>query len=134
VSAVPKPLAESKMPAPAPVFPGELVARARELDTQHRELTGRPISRDTLRADLAANPSLFVAGLRGTGKPTRIQRMLSYLAARAATPLVLGDLKPDYADSVGYLGGQVIPIGRGADGLNVLADDPVHGRHHPHLE
>ena len=32
-----------------PILPGELLARARELDAEHRAATGRPISRDTLR-------------------------------------------------------------------------------------
>jgi hypothetical protein len=72
------------------------------------------------RAHLIANPSLFVCGRPGTGKSTLIQRMLFYLAATGVRPLVLGDLKPDYADTVAYLGGQVIPIGRGVGGLNVL--------------
>jgi hypothetical protein len=31
-------------------LPGNLLARARELDAEHRAATGRPISRDTLRA------------------------------------------------------------------------------------
>ncbi len=34
---------------PAPVLPGDLLARARALDAAHRAATGRPISRDTLR-------------------------------------------------------------------------------------
>lgn len=33
----------------AMVLPGGLLARARELDSEHRAATGRPISRDTLR-------------------------------------------------------------------------------------
>ncbi len=41
-------------PAPAvpPVLPGSLLAQARELDAEHRAATGRPISRDALRAQL----------------------------------------------------------------------------------
>ena len=39
-------------PAPGPVPDGELLARARQLDAEHRAATGRPISRDTLRAQL----------------------------------------------------------------------------------
>jgi hypothetical protein len=35
-----------------PVLPGALLARARELDADHRATTGKPISRDTLRAQL----------------------------------------------------------------------------------
>jgi hypothetical protein len=87
-------------------------------------LTGVTVCGDPVswfrRAHLITNPSLFVVGRPGTGKSTLIQRMLFYLAACGVTPLVLGDLKPDYAESVAYLGGQVIPIGRGVGGLNVL--------------
>lgn len=43
---------DAPKPSPAPVPPDELLARARELDTEHRAATGRPISRDTLRAHL----------------------------------------------------------------------------------
>jgi hypothetical protein len=32
-----------------PAVPGDLIARARELDAEHRAATGRAISRDTLR-------------------------------------------------------------------------------------
>jgi hypothetical protein len=35
-----------------PVIPAALLARARDLDAQHRAATGRPISRDTLREQL----------------------------------------------------------------------------------
>jgi hypothetical protein len=40
------------VPATAPVLPAELLDRARQLDADHRARTGRPISRDTLRAQL----------------------------------------------------------------------------------
>ena len=33
----------------APALPGDLLARARELDAEHRAATGKPISRDSLR-------------------------------------------------------------------------------------
>ena len=40
-------------PDPEPlVLPARLLARTRELDSEHRAATGRPISRDTLRAQL----------------------------------------------------------------------------------
>ena len=42
------------------------------------------------------------------------------MSATGIMPLVLGDLKPDYADTVRALGGQVISIGRGVGGINVL--------------
>jgi hypothetical protein len=39
-------------PTPPPALPDDLLARARQLDAEHRVATGRPISRDTLRAEL----------------------------------------------------------------------------------
>lgn len=72
------------------------------------------------RAHLISNPSMFILGRPGLGKSTLVLRMLLYLAATGCTPLVLGDLKPDYADAVRNLGGQVITLGRGIGGLNVL--------------
>jgi len=80
---------------------------------------GDPISWFT-RARLITNPSLFVAGRPGTGKSTLINRMMIYLSGTGVTPLVLGDLKPDYTATVAHLGGQVIPIGRGLGGINIL--------------
>jgi hypothetical protein len=87
-------------------------------------LTGVTVCGDPVswfrRAHLIANPSIFVVGRPGIGKSTLLERMLFYLAATGVTPLVLGDLKPDYVETVAYLGGQVIPIGRGVGGINVL--------------
>ncbi|MFE0588403.1 ATP/GTP-binding protein [Micromonospora echinospora] len=80
---------------------------------------GDPISWFT-RARYISNPSLFMLGMPGLGKSTLINRMAVGLAATGVVPLVLGDLKPDYADTVRALGGQVIPIGRGVGGINVL--------------
>ena len=51
----PEPSARQKpepAPRPAPVLPTGLLARARVLDAAHRAETGRPISRDNLRARL----------------------------------------------------------------------------------
>jgi hypothetical protein len=72
------------------------------------------------RARYISNPSLFMLGMPGLGKSTLINRMLLGLAAQGVVPLVLGDLKPDYADTVRALGGQVISISRGVGGLNIL--------------
>ena len=80
---------------------------------------GDPISWFT-RARYISNPSLFMLGMPGLGKSTLVNRMLIGMAATGITPLVLGDLKPDYADTVRALGGQVISIGRGVGGINVL--------------
>ena len=43
---------EAAPAAPPPVLPAGLLNRARELDAEHRAATGRPISRDALRARL----------------------------------------------------------------------------------
>ncbi|MCA2211841.1 ATP/GTP-binding protein [Jidongwangia harbinensis] len=80
---------------------------------------GDPLSWFT-RARYISNPSLFMLGMPGLGKSTLINRMLIGLSAQGVIPLVLGDLKPDYADTVRALGGQVISIARGMGGLNVL--------------
>ncbi|GLY02426.1 MULTISPECIES: ATP/GTP-binding protein [Actinoplanes] len=86
--------------------------------------TGATVCGDPLnwftRARYISNPSLFMLGMPGLGKSTLINRMLIGLSAQGVVPLVLGDLKPDYADTVRALGGQVISIGRGMGGLNVL--------------
>ncbi|WP_446046157.1 ATP/GTP-binding protein [Streptomyces olivaceus] len=80
---------------------------------------GDPFSWFT-RAKYISNPSLFMLGMPGLGKSTLVNRMLIGLSAVGVVPLVLGDLKPDYADTVRALGGQVVSIGRGVGGINVL--------------
>jgi hypothetical protein len=86
--------------------------------------TGATVCGDPLnwftRARYISNPSLFMLGMPGLGKSTLINRMVIGLAAQGVVPLVLGDLKPDYADTVRALGGQVISIARGIGGLNIL--------------
>ncbi len=72
------------------------------------------------RGHLIGNPSAFVLGRPGLGKSTLVRRMVLGLAASGVTPLILGDLKPDYTPLVAALGGQVIRLGRGAGVLNVL--------------
>ena len=87
-------------------------------------LTGATVCCDPLswfsRARLILNPSMFLLGLPALGKSTLVRRMVIGLAGTGAVPLVLGDLKPDYVDTVRALGGQVIRLGRGLGSLNVL--------------
>lgn len=72
------------------------------------------------RGKLIRNPSCFVLGLPGLGKSSLIRRQALGLAGYGVMPLVLGDLKPDYVDLIGALGGQVIELGRGRGYLNIL--------------
>jgi hypothetical protein len=72
------------------------------------------------RGQLIGNPSAFVLGRPGLGKSTLVRRWVLGLAAAGVTPLILGDLKPDYTPLIGALGGQVIRLGRGGGVLNVL--------------
>ncbi len=54
-------------PVPPPVLPAALLARTRQLDADHRAETGRPISRDNLRARLRIGrdrASALVAAVR----------------------------------------------------------------------
>ena len=87
-------------------------------------LTGATVCCDPLswfqRARLILNPSMFVLGLPALGKSTLVRRMVIGLAGSGTVPLILGDLKPDYVDTVVALGGQVIRLGRGLGALNVL--------------
>jgi hypothetical protein len=87
-------------------------------------LTGAAVCCDPLawfsRARLILNPSMFLLGLPALGKSTLVRRMVIGLAGSGTVPLVLGDLKPDYVDTVRALGGQVIRLGRGLGSLNVL--------------
>jgi hypothetical protein len=87
-------------------------------------LTGATVCCDPLswfqRARLILNPSMFVLGLPALGKSTLVRRMVIGLAGSGTVPLILGDLKPDYVDTVRALGGQIIRLGRGLGSLNVL--------------
>lgn len=87
-------------------------------------LTGATVCCDPLswfsRGRLILNPSMFLLGLPALGKSTLVRRMVLGLAGAGTVPMVLGDLKPDYVDTVRALGGQVLTLGRGAGTLNVL--------------
>jgi hypothetical protein len=72
------------------------------------------------RGSFLPNPSMFVLGLPGLGKSTFTRRQVLGLSAMGVRPLVLGDLKPDYADLIAAIGGQVVRLGRGLGALNVL--------------
>ncbi|MEU7822972.1 ATP/GTP-binding protein [Catellatospora sp. NPDC049133] len=76
------------------------------------------------RTNLINTPSVYILGEPGMGKSTSVRRMVLGLAARGVTPLILGDLKPDYAQLVTALGGQVLRVGPGLDRINPLDTGP----------
>ncbi|MGC9670952.1 ATP/GTP-binding protein [Planosporangium sp. 12N6] len=82
-----------------------------------------PISWYT-RARLINSPSVWVQSEPAMGKSTSVRRMVLGLAAQGVTPLILGDLKPDYAQLVAALGGQVLRVGPGLDRINPLDVGP----------
>jgi hypothetical protein len=86
--------------------------------------TGTSVCFDPLswfdRGRYIGNPSMAMLGLPNLGKSTFTRRQVLGLAAMGVRPLVPGDLKPDYADLVAAIGGQVVRLGRGLGALNVL--------------
>ena len=74
-------------------------------------------------ANLISNPSAFIEAIPGIGKTTLVQKMIIGSAAYGAIPVVLGDIRPDYADVIAALGGQVIRLGGGTGHLNPLDID-----------
>ena len=76
------------------------------------------------RAKLINNPSVWIQSEPAMGKSTAVRRMLLSLAAQGVTPLILGDLKPDYAELVAALGGRVVRVGPGLHRLNPLDVGP----------
>lgn len=75
---------------------------------------------------LTANPSMWVQGKPGLGKSTLACRIIIGLEAFGVTSLVLGDLKPDYVETIRELGGQIIDLGRGRGHLNILDHEYAH--------
>jgi hypothetical protein len=86
-------------------------------------ITGASVCFDPVswfRRGVISNPGMFLLGLPGLGKSTLLRRMVMGLAGYGVRSLILGDLKPDYADLVDALGGQVVSLGRGVGSLNPL--------------
>ncbi|HUM86276.1 MAG TPA: hypothetical protein PKH63_03040 [Actinomycetota bacterium] len=73
-----------------------------------------------LTAGLTTNTGMFHLGQPGTGKSAFAKRQIVGMVAQGVQPVVLGDVKGEYALLVARLGGQVIRVGRGLDRLNPL--------------
>ncbi len=75
---------------------------------------------------LITNPSMMILSLPGKGKSSLTARIMTVLEAWGVIPMVFGDLKPDYVDSINAMGGQVISAGRGHGSINPLDASEVH--------
>lgn len=79
-------------------------------------------------ANLILNPSGFVLGRPGLGKSSLMRRMVTILADWGVIPMVLSDTKPDYAELIEKMDGQVIKMARGRGHRNPLDLGPVVAR------
>ena len=78
-----------------------------------------------LQAGLVTNPGVFILGQPGVGKSALAKRLVVGMAGTGTTPLVLGDIKPDYVRLTDALGGQTIRVGRGQHRINPLDAGPL---------
>lgn len=85
----------------------------------HQTVCADPVSWFAI-AGLIPNPSMIITGKPGMGKSSTVRHMATCLAGFGVTPLVFGDLKPDYIGLIKALGGNVVRLGRGRGCLNVL--------------
>ena len=93
-------------------------------------LSGETVCSDPIswfhHANFIPNPSLLVTGKPGLGKSTLVRRMVTGLCAYGVTPMIFGDLKPDYRNLIKVLGGNIIELGRGRGKLNILDPGSAH--------
>lgn len=92
----------------------------RRLDDDEQDVLFDPISW-VYRTSLMNTPSLFLLGLPSLGKSTVGRKLAAGAIAQGQIPLILADLKPDYANLVEEMGGQVITLGHGEGFFNPLA-------------
>jgi hypothetical protein len=83
VNDAPQPAVAASARVQPPILPSAMLARTRELDAQHRAATGRPISRDNLRAQLRIGrdrASALVAAVRAETSAAPTERLLQQAA------------------------------------------------------
>lgn len=78
------------------------------------------------RVGIIEQPSMFVMGLPAIGKSTFVRRQVWGMSALGMNAIIPGDLKPDYAELVRLLGGQVIRLGSGLGSINPLDPGGIH--------
>jgi hypothetical protein len=91
-------------------------------------LNGSPVCADPIfwfLAGLVLQPSAFVLGRPGLGKSSLVRRIITILQGWGITPMVLGDLKPDYVEVIRAMDGQVIALGPGIGSINILDLGPA---------
>ncbi|MGW0785917.1 ATP-binding protein [Streptomyces sp. NPDC002913] len=74
---------------------------------------------------LVTNPGVWIMAQPGVGKSAIAKRICLVYNAYGYKLVVPGDVKGEYADLVGELGGQVVRIGRGLDRINPLDSGPL---------
>ncbi|MFZ2512745.1 MAG: hypothetical protein WAW85_16825 [Gordonia sp. (in: high G+C Gram-positive bacteria)] len=108
------------------LFPFTIGANSSVIGTPvgiHQE-TGQQVGYDCMswhKAGWLSAPSDFILALNGYGKSTLVRRMVFGDVAHGVTPIMLGDIRPDYSDQVRLLGGQVIDLGFGYGKINPLS-------------
>lgn len=76
-------------------------------------------------AGFITNPSAFILGLPALGKSSLLRHICLILPAWGILPIILSDTKGEHVELVRSLEGQVIPVGRGLNSINVLDLGPL---------
>ncbi|MFF3256461.1 ATP-binding protein [Actinacidiphila glaucinigra] len=77
---------------------------------------------------ITTNPGVWVMSQPGAGKSALVKRMCLVYSAYGYMVCVPGDVKGEYSQLVGELGGSVVRIGDGGGRLNPLDSGPLRGR------
>ncbi|MGB7450045.1 MAG: hypothetical protein WA892_13090 [Ornithinimicrobium sp.] len=76
-------------------------------------------------AGFLSNPSAFILGLPALGKSSLLRHICVILPAWGILPIILSDTKGEHVELVRSIEGQVIPVGRGLNAINVLDLGPL---------
>ncbi|MFE3688181.1 ATP-binding protein [Streptomyces sp. NPDC059095] len=103
---------------------------------------GAPVGRDILTGELVCldpsgwtgklttNPGVWVMSQPGAGKSALVKRLCLVYSAYGHMVCVPGDVKGEYSQLIGELGGSVVRIGDGIGRINPLDSGPLKGRVH----
>ncbi|MEU9037962.1 ATP-binding protein [Streptomyces sp. NPDC048352] len=101
---------------------------------------GVPVGRDVLTGELVCidpsgwtgklttNPGVWVMSQPGAGKSALVKRVCLVYSAYGHMVCVPGDVKGEYSQLIGELGGSVVRIGDGIGRINPLDSGPLKGR------